>query len=726
MTPSRRALALAAAVLIVGVRTAAAQPTGTKEETVYYEILWNGSVSGGDAEVSLRLSNPGESNETVSVCDRLWFGDARDVRPLLGSRPPDLTFEIPGGYSLCWRSIPVGAGGEVEIRYGARTNLSLPAEVSISILINGEPADPEVVEGRPYLPVSPGDEIEVSVTLLNTLPRRTTDLGVGRPPLGYNLQLSIKRDSFTEPDSDPAPAMVLPSGDSWILSWFGVLWDDPETISMRFRLRPSVPLGVEDFPDLTVQLSTDTSSVADQLEEAAERYNESLRLLLNMSDRLQEMRDSLFWLASGLEGARRALTDSRSGLRELADGLRRAAVGEERAADEVGRVRGYLADVLDRMDSLGSTVDRVIEANRDLLSKLKDLLSQFNLSITLPGGGISDLISSMRSQLSAARGRAAATISTLARMESTLRNASVSLSEAAEAAEAALDNLTILDSSLESAASAARYGASISDEAISNMTERMEDLNSTLSDLRLRSELARLGVPFLGPAEVDPPDPGVVEVVPRLSREGGSWVVADLILPNSTVPGGVLSSLSILSGDGGGMYLQANCSGSWTLAEFPPWWSSPGELIVIPLWNLSGAGGGLLGARGYRVLIPSSTRPSVRIEADLVRGRPMEVRTRMVVSVDSPDLAVGLNLSEPKPPAAAAAEGDRDGEVEGGPSAPVLLLTSLAAAGVAALGYRRIRAGRERERTRLLSELERLRVEVDLLIEEVREKLGEG
>ncbi len=724
-------LTLIALVQATAVNAGPGAVEGSKSQTVYYKVDPAGVVSEGSVEVLIRMSSPTGEKVVGSLVDRVQLVDPGTISPLLGTPGPSSIEDFYGHQILVWPEVSVELG-DSEFRYTAQTSAPPPLLVNVTLSVNGVPVSPVELEGGWYVEVDPGDEFNLTFRVENLRPTVRTDISYGKPPVMYTVQVSLSKSHFSEPSGHPAPSMVFPTSDEWVLSWVGVLWDEPENVTVSARVRVSAPEGFLDMPSITVQASYDVSPVVEQLESARDSLDEIIESLEQMNDSMAQMVEGMEELSFWLGEARSRLSEAEDGLYKLADALEEAGrlSGEaaeevDRAAEEVDHALGDARSALAVVSDLRRRVEEFQESYQNLTSAIRDLLEDLNVSLPgpPPQGGVLAAIEAAESQIESVLRRGDQIVNSMTGLAWAMRNASTSFESAAEMARSSAKDVESLSEALSFAQSAADRGAESAREGLDDLQERLKDARSQREEILLKISLAKS--PWIGAGVAEFTSGGSTARVDPVSSElNGSWVTwAVSALGSSGTAAGV--AVHLQQGDRATVLMLG--PGGWGEV-------SPGELVRYgivydegdsvlylpgPL-NLSADGPTNLTVQGIPVSV-SSSRPPAYAEVDLVSGQRLEVERRVILKVSLPTLAVGIPVTpreegtpETAPPEAA------------GRSRPQVWPFALGAAAVAAAVMAlRLAQQRAEERRVLLARIGEMVSQLEELEEDIVDRLRE-
>ncbi len=652
-------LVLVALVLILLARPAVAaagpgEVEGSKSQTIYYKLDPLGRLSEGSVEVLIRLSAPSGSAKGDLV-DRVHLVDPGTISPLLGTPNPSSMRDFYGHQILVWSGVEMEPG-DLEFRYTAQTSAPPPLRVNVTLIVNGTPAAPTELEGGWYLEVSPGDQINLTFEIENLRPTVRTDLGYGRPPLMYTLQVSLPKSHFTEPSGDPAPSIVFPTADEWILSWVGVLWDEPERVTVSTKLRVSAPEGFLDLPAITVQASYDATPVVEQLRSAEESLDEIIESLEQMNGSMTQLVDGMEELSLWLGESRMRLAEAERGLYQLADALEQASELSGEAADRANAAADQVDSALEDAGTalavvrdLKGRVEEFQQSYENLTSALQELLEELN--ITLPGPppqvGLIGAIEAAESQIEAVLRKGDQITNSMRALAWAMENATASFAEAAEMARSSAKDIEALSQALSFAQSTVDRGVESAREGLGDLEARLEDAKSQRDEIRLKISLAESPWSSGGLAEFTA-HASTVKADAVSHEEGGKWVTWAISVPHA--PGTV-----------GGLAIHFECGDPVVVTMLGPdgWEEQEWEYLLSygviyveedcvlyipgPL-NLSDSSPTNLSVLGVPIKLISA-RPPTTAEADLMSGSPIEAERRVVMKMSLPTLAVGIPLT---------------------------------------------------------------------------------
>ncbi|MDK2464673.1 MAG: hypothetical protein QI223_07870 [Candidatus Korarchaeota archaeon] len=703
---------------------------GSKSQTVYYKLDPLGRLSEGSVEVLIRLSLPSGS-ERGDLVDRVPMVDPGTISPLLGTPSPSALEDFYGHEILIWSGVEVEPG-DLEFRYTAQTSAPPPLRVNATIVVNGTPASATELEGGWYVEVSPGDRVNLTFEIENLRPTVRTDQGYGRPPLMYTLQVSLPKSHFAEPTGDPAPSIVFPTSDEWILSWVGVLWDKPERVIVSTRLRVSAPQGFIDLPAVTVQANYDATPVVEQLRSAEESLDEIIESLEQMNRSMAKLIEGMEELSFWLGESRMRLAEAERGLYQLADALEQASElsGEaaERAnaaADQIDSALEGAGTALDVIRDLKERVKEFQQSYENLTSALEELLK--GLNVTLPGpppqAGIIGAVEAAESQVEAVLRKGSKVSSSMRTLAWAMENATASLSGAAEMARSSAKDVEALSQALSFAQSSVDRGVESAREGLEDLEARLSEAESQRDDVRLKISLAESPWSSGGLAEFAA-HASTVEADTISTEEEGKWVTWAVSMHQASGTAAGLAihfecgdpvSVSLLGPDGW-------VEGGWEdLLPYGVIFSEEDCVLYIPgPMNLSDSSPTNLSVLGMPIRL-ISTRPPVSAEADLVSGLAIEAERRVVLKMSLPTLAVGI-------PLAAREEGSPETlppPIQEKSEVPIWPFALGAAAVAGAVMVVRLTQQRAEERRILLARVREMVSQLDELEEDIVDRLRE-
>ncbi len=650
-------LAALALTLLTRPALSAAGPgevEGSKSQTIYYKLDPLGRLSEGSVEVLIRLSAP-LGSERGDLVDRVQLVDPGTISPLLGTPSPSSLRDFYGHRVLVWSGVEVGPG-DLEFRYTAQTSAPPPLRVNVTLTLDGTPAAPSELEGGWYLEVSPGDQFNLTFDVENLRPTVRTDLGYGRPPLMYTLQVSLPKSHFTEPSGDPAPSIVFPTADEWILSWVGVVWDEPERVTVSTKLRVSAPEGFLDLPAVTVQASYDATPVVEQLSSAEESLDDIIESLEQMNGSMTQLVRGMEELSYWLGESRMRLAEAQKGLYQLADALERASElsGEAAhrataAADQVDSALQDARKALALVRDLRERVERLRQCYENLTSTLRDLLEELNVTLPTPPPqvGIVGAVEAAESQIETVLRRGGQITNSLRALALAMRNATTSFAEAAEAARSSAKDVEALSQALGFAQSTVDRGMESAGEGLEDLEDRLEDARSQRDEIRLKISLAESSWSSGGLAEFAA-HASTVAADAISAREGDRWITWAVSVPQAP---GTLAGLAIHFGCGDQVVVTMLLPDGWreqdwgNLLSYGVVYEEEDCVLYIPgPLNLSDSSPTNLSVLGVPIRVISANPPT-SAEADLASGTPIEAEERVVMKMSLPTLAVGIPLT---------------------------------------------------------------------------------
>ncbi len=726
------ALALAIALLIQLAAPAAGQGRveGSKSQTLYYKLDPMGRPSEGSLEVLIRLSAPDEPVRGDLV-DRVHLVDPGTISPLLGTPGPSSMRDFYGHQILVWSGVEVEPG-DVEFRYMAQTSAPPPLRVNASIAVNGELASPREFEGGWYLEVTPGDQINLTFEVENLRPVVRTDLGYGKPPLMYTLQVSLPKSHFSEPSGDPAPSLVFPTADEWVLSWVGVLWDSPERVTVSTKLRVSAPEGFLDMPAVTVQASYDTTPIIEQLRSAEESLNEIIDSLEQMNESMSQLVKGMEELSFWLGESRMRLAEAEEGLYQLADALEQAgelsAEAAERAdaaADQVDSALEGARAALAAVQDLERRVEEFQVSYENLTSAIEELLEEFNVSLPgpPPQPGLISAIQAAESQIRSVLSRGDQVINSMRALAWAMENASTSFTQAAEMTRSSARDVESLSQALSFAQSTVDRGVESAKDGLEDLEARLEDAKSQRDEIRLKTSLVKS--PWSSALAEFTTRGSTVSVDVLSSEEGEGWVTWAVSLPHNAT--GVAAGLAIHFRCGDPVKVIMLGPEGWEersgedLLAYGVLFSEGDCVVYIPgPLNLSDSSPTNLTALGVPIRLVSPSPPT-SAEADLVSGELIEAERRVVMKMSLPTLAVGIPLTSREE----VAPESQPPPVEEKSRVPIWPFALGAAAVAGAVMALRLAQQRAEERRVLLARIREMISQLEELEEDIIDRLRE-
>ena len=647
----RRISALAAIALLLSLqvfplRTDPGEIKLSKFESIYYKLLPDGTISDGDAEVTIRVENPSEEEKVITIVDRVSKAHIESFNVLAGTPEPS-TKEIFFDNMICiWKDLLIPPASDVELRYTVSTYKPPPIAVNISYYVNGEEVQPIELEGDYYIMINSGDILTINLTVRNLREPKYVRGEVLRPPLPYSIEMRIPKNNFLEPESCPEPYMLYSLSEDWSITWIGVLEEDTLNISLSAKVRTTEHVGEVELKSVRVQLQLDASSMAEELEEVLKSYNSSLNELNNMRDSLTNMKDLMSKFLEGIVESEEKMEEASTQLLELSKALRNASVSIETA-------RVPLRNVISMLEELESNLTEAISMIRRIESGRN--ISIPNLTIPIPPPNIS-----LSAELSKILSRLTSTKSTLLFMDQSLENMQISLSTAADYAynsSLAIGELKDAMKSLEFITSAS---LSMMDSYIEEVDSRISDLTSQMEDLSRKIQLTRFKEPFLGNIEVRNSDCPSFEVRAELSKvSDGSWAIHSLDLEGPELNVSEVA-LQVICEYGDAAKTPPEEAVRVQVLEGDEWVDVDGralgvtydeELGVIlyrPGNQLKNGSNPLIDQmeNEFRIIVDSNLKPDVICKVDPICGISAEPKVRMVTRVDNPYLALNMNLTE--------------------------------------------------------------------------------
>jgi len=715
------------------------QPAGSKSETIYYKMSPKGELTPGSVEVLLRIGSSSEG-ESVTIVDRVYMADAGSVSPLLGSLPPSRIESFYGHLILYWENVPLSPEEELEIRYSTQTSAPPPMGVNLTMLVNGEPASLVEFNGDYFLEIERGDLLSLTFTLYNARHSVRTSVGEGRPPLVYTLQVSLPKSHFSEPTGSPEPSMTLPTTDDWMLSWMGVLWDEPITISLSARVRATAPEGFVELPSVTVQASLDTGSIAKQLRDAVESYQDALEALREMNDSLSEALSGMETMANWLGEGRAKALEASEGLLGLASALEtasesasEAAETAEKAAKEVESTVSGAQEALASLDSIENSLEEFYESYENLTDVLSELLEELGISLNLtppgvpPPGGYSPVIERVRSQLTSAIAKGQMAANMLYGLAYAMENASASGEVAAEQAREAAKELEGLGEALAMAEYAARSGIEAAQSGLEELKSRIAEAESELNRAMLRAELASYREPLTGVCEIDAGEHALLTAKPELLELDGGWAIESLSLTEAEGVR-VLGAIVPLSCSQDPPTVLLEEEGSWREHELNDLTGVgvlylPDSCAIYLRVDANVTDGKVnlsIGGIPIRLLVSKIPEQDALLDASI--GQELETNSRVVIKLALPTLSVGIPVGveeelrptqAPSPPEEGASRWRR------------LHLVVAAIAVTSTVAIYSTHRERSEEKAALLARISEMAAQLDELEAELMEKLRE-
>ncbi|HIE23433.1 MAG TPA: hypothetical protein EYP68_04305, partial [Candidatus Korarchaeota archaeon] len=391
----------------------------SKLESVFYRLLPDGTISDGEAEITIRVENPSEQEKAITIVDRVYKAHLESFNVLSGSPEPS-SKEVFFDHLVCiWKDLVIPPSSDLELRYSVSTFKLPPIRANISYYVNGKRAQIVELEGDYYIMINSGDILTINLTMENLRDPLYINGEVMTPPISYSIEMRVPKNNFLEPESHPEPYMVYSLSDDWSITWIGVLEEEPINLSILAKARGTEFVGEVELKAIRIQLKLDVSSMADQLEEMLESYNASLNELKEMRQGLLDMQKLMKGFSRGIASSIESLSKAQVELLRLSESLRNASSSVERARYPLKNV----ISILERLESNLTGMIDVVEEIQTLMGNVS--FPNITLPIELPGQTIMEELYSVISRIKRAR-------SSLYAADRAFETMQISLAEAAD------------------------------------------------------------------------------------------------------------------------------------------------------------------------------------------------------------------------------------------------------------------------------------------------------
>jgi len=674
-------VAIAAIALIILLRVV---PTSTepstemklsKLESVFYRLLPDGTLSDGEAEVTIRVENPSDEEKAITVVDRIAEAHLESFSVLSGSPEPS-TKDVFFDHIVCvWRDIVVPPSSDVELRYSVSTFKPPPISVNITYYVNGEKISPVELEGDYYIMINSGDVLTINLTVENLRDPMYIDGEMLKPPLPYSIEVRIPKNNFLEPESYPEPYMVYSLSEDWSVTWIGVMEEEPLNISLSAKARTTEFTGEVELKAVRIQLQLDASSIADQLEEVLKSYNASLSELENMEESLSNMHRLMTEFSKGISSSSKNLEEAQFQLMELSKALRNASQSVESA-------RTPIKSVILVLNSLESNLTKMMDVIEEIQRNIGQPPNTTIPNLTIP---IPPFDFSLEEELANILSRVRSTKSSLYAADKAFETMQASFSEAADYAYNSSLVLGELQQSLRSVGIITNASIRLIEASLDDIGSRISKINSEMEDLSRRIKVARFRESFLGDVEIRTGNSSCTDTelkaeITKISE--GKWAISSIILEGPSMNASEIA-LQILCEIGGivktppkeAVITQIYDDDSWIDIESTALGVSYDEELGVllfrpgkPLYNGSNP---LIDRMGnqFRIIVSSQHTPDVICLIDPICGDSVIPKVRMVTKVDNPYIALNMNLTEeyveeaPLPTVEPPPEGRRGGYI---------------------------------------------------------------
>ena len=619
----------------------------SKLESVFYRLLPDGTISDGEAEITIRVENPSEQEKAITIVDRVYKAHLESFNVLSGSPEPS-SKEVFFDHLVCiWKDLVIPPSSDLELRYSVSTFKLPPIRANISYYVNGKRAQIVELEGDYYIMINSGDILTINLTMENLRDPLYINGEVMTPPISYSIEMRVPKNNFLEPESHPEPYMVYSLSDDWSITWIGVLEEEPINLSILAKARGTEFVGEVELKAIRIQLKLDVSSMADQLEEMLESYNASLNELKEMRQGLLDMQKLMKGFSRGIASSIESLSKAQVELLRLSESLRNASSSVERARYPLKNV----ISILERLESNLTGMMDVVEEIQTLMGNVS--FPNITLPIELPGQTIMEELYSVISRIKKAR-------SSLYAADRAFETMQISLAEAADYAYNSSVALGELQHSLNSIGIITNASLRMIEATIEEMDSKISEISSNMDDLSKKIRLMRFKEPFLGYVEVRNSSCSDFKIKAGLSEiTSGKWAITSLVLEGQSINASEVA-IQILSEFEGIATTPPTEAISVQIYDGENWMDINGTVIGVIYDEELGAllykpGKPLVNGSNYlvdqmnnrfRVVISSSSVPDVICQIDPICGISVVPKVRMITKVDNPYLAFNMNLTE--------------------------------------------------------------------------------
>ncbi len=643
--------------LSLGASVAEAGPSKvklTKLESVYYKLYPNGTLSQGEAEVTIRLENPGKEEMIFTVIDRISEADFESFTPLYGSQEPTHTYLFFDRMICIWKDLLLPPSSDIELRYSVSTHKQPPFSANLSYYVNGKEVRPFEIEGDYYLMLSSGDLFEINLTIENLRGERYVEGDVLRPPLPYSIEMRLPKGNFLEPECSPEPSMIYALSDDWSVTWMGILEDELANFSLSARVRSTEEVGEIELEAVRIQIRLDSSSVAEKLEGMIKSYNSSLEELEEMRDSLLRLKMLLSGFSKGTAKASEQLVEAQKVLMNLSHSLRNASSSVQEARAPMRRVIGSLSKL---ESNLTSMMERLEEVQRIFEGLRQVNISLLNLSISIP---IPTLNLSLRERLSEAISMVKSTKYNLQRADQAFEKMQISLLEAADLAYNSSQALDELKEALSSVGAVANTSIDFIEASIEEIESRISEIESDLKKLSRREKIAGFEEPFLGNVELRASSCSNTTLKAEIKElKGGLWEISSLLAEGGPLNASEVALQFLIQSSGvmrtprrDEVRVQVLAGEEWIDVEPKllgvSYDEELGALIYRPGKTFENGSNPLIDSLGnyFRVLIFSESKPEVICKLDQICGALFSSKVIAITKLDNPYIALNMNLSK--------------------------------------------------------------------------------
>ncbi len=727
------AITAVAIILLIRVVPTGAEPGNemklSKLESIFYMLLPDGTLSDGEAEVTIRVENPSDEEKAIAVVDRITEAHLESFSVLSGSPEPS-TKDVFFDHAVCiWQDLVVPPSSDVELRYSVSTFKPPPISANITYYVNGEKIHPIELEGDYYIMIDSGDVLTINLTIENLRDLMYVNGELLKPPLPYSIEMRIPKNNFLEPESHPEPYMVYSLSEDWSITWIGIIEDEPLNISLSAKARTTEFMGEVELKAVRIQLQLDTSSIADQLEEALKSYNASLSELENMEESLSNMQKLMTEFSKGISSSSNNLEEAQLQLMELSKALRNASKSIEGAKAPIRRVISIL-------NSLESNLTRIMEVIEEIQRKIGQLSNATLLNLTIP---LPPFDFSLEEELSNILSRVRSTKLSLYAAEKAFETMQMSFSEAADYAYNSSLVLGELQHSLRSVGIITNASIKFIETSLDDIDSKMSEISSEMEDLSRRIKITRFRESFLGDAEIRTANSSCnnAELKAEITKiSEGRWAISSIKLEDPPINASEIA-FQILCEIGEvvktppeeAISTQIYENGNWidinSSALGVSYDEELGVLLYRPGKSLDNGSNPLIDRMGnqFRIVISSSKAPEVICSVDPICGHSAIQKVRIMTKAENPYIAFNINLTEeyveepPLPTVEPLPEGGKGGYV-------LLILGPIAVITLIAL-FLKVRMNQEMriQLNSALEELERDLADLKRQIEEKKKKI---
>lgn len=362
-----------------------------KTELIRIDLDPIGSVGSQTAEILLEVFNNGSSTAVFDLVDRSEQVDASTLILLRETPKPDSVTNIGSVTLIEWKDISLEAGDTVEFQYYVNVQKSSPINLGQTWYLNNAVANLTNSRGMYFLNANVSDVVTLELNLKNELKPLLFDGRHVFQPIPFLLVISLSNKLFSNIFTDPPADSSSLFAENWYLNWFGFLTDN-KTIKFRVsaQIASTDPWGQVQVNPITLQTSSDLSTLMEQLnsttidlnaqinilESTAESFSRIEDVLANNTDAvnstlefMNELKDSLFTQAEAIN----TTIDGVEQLTEAAVLVKQVLIVTGLAVNDTSQALGAIADAVQAQDELAKYSNLFLE---QAIINLKDFAVQ--------------------------------------------------------------------------------------------------------------------------------------------------------------------------------------------------------------------------------------------------------------------------------------------------------------------------------------------------------------